>query len=74
MPGSGVRSSNIRELIQTCGATEYHTSAKKAVASAMHFTNNAISGFGNLFIADEDELGKIMAVLHELNRGQALQG
>ena len=37
MPGSGVRSNNIKEIIQATGAKEIHSSARKMQASQMHY-------------------------------------
>ena len=37
MPGSGVRASNIAEIISTTGAKEIHSSARKMIASKMKF-------------------------------------
>lgn len=39
MPGSGVRSGNIKELIQLTGAREIHTSARKTEKSKMIYIN-----------------------------------
>lgn len=39
MPGAGVSTGNIRELIQITGAKEFHASAKLAVKSEMQFRN-----------------------------------
>ena len=38
MPGSGVRSNNIKELAEFTGATELHSSARKLLGSQMDFT------------------------------------
>ncbi len=38
MPGSGVRTNNIKELAQYTGATELHSSARKLLSSQMDFT------------------------------------
>lgn len=43
MPGAGVSTSNITELIQTTGATEFHASAKYPVKSKMLFRNPRLS-------------------------------
>lgn len=39
MPGAGVNESNVRELIATTGAREYHLSGQKKVASRMVYRN-----------------------------------
>jgi copper homeostasis protein len=42
MPGSGVRSNNIKELASYTGATELHSSARKNIASAMEFKQSSM--------------------------------
>jgi copper homeostasis protein len=37
MPGSGVRSNNIKEIVQHTGVTEIHSSARKSIPSSMDF-------------------------------------
>ncbi len=39
MPGSGVRSNNIKEIADTTGAVELHSSARKLITSSMQFNN-----------------------------------
>ncbi|PTS97673.1 copper homeostasis protein CutC [Pedobacter sp. HMWF019] len=39
MPGAGINESNIAEIIQKTGATEFHASARTAVSSKMTFKN-----------------------------------
>jgi copper homeostasis protein len=39
MPGSGVRSSNIKDLASYTGVTELHSSARKTIPSEMEFIN-----------------------------------
>jgi copper homeostasis protein len=63
MPGAGVRFSNIEKLIRETGATEFHTSARKIVESTSTHQNPEILDTGNVVIADEEELRKILAVM-----------
>jgi copper homeostasis protein len=65
MPGAGVRSSNIESLINGTGATEFHTSARIAAPDPVTFRNPAIADAGNWYIANEEELNKILSVLNE---------
>jgi copper homeostasis protein len=37
MPGSGVRKENIRQLAETTGATEFHSSLRSRTASGMEY-------------------------------------
>jgi copper homeostasis protein len=63
MPGAGVRSSNIEKLITETGATEFHTSARMPVPDKMKNPNPAVSDTGNLYLANEEELKKILDIL-----------
>lgn len=64
MPGAGVRSGNIEQLITDTGATEFHTSARIMVPDAVTHLNPAIGDAGNFYIANEEELKQILAVMH----------
>ena len=63
MPGAGVRSSNIETLIKGTGATEFHTSARIAAPDPVTFRNPAIADAGDWYIANEEELNKILDLL-----------
>jgi copper homeostasis protein len=60
MPGAGVRSSNIEKLIRETGATEFHTSARKIVADTLQLQHPAVADTGNVYVADEHELRKLL--------------
>jgi copper homeostasis protein len=64
MPGAGVKSGNIAALRAQTGAMEFHTSARKAMPNLVEHTNPAILDNGNFFVADEDELTKIVQLLN----------
>jgi copper homeostasis protein len=64
MPGAGVRSTNIESLISGTGATEFHTSARITAPDPVTFRNPAITDAGPWYIANEEELKKIMNVLN----------
>ena len=64
MPGAGVKSGNIAELRKQTGAMEFHTSARKAMPNLVEHANPAILDSGNFFVADEEELSRIVALLH----------
>lgn len=64
MPGAGVRSSNIETLIKGTGATEFHTSARIAAPDPVTFRNPAIADAGDWYIANEEELKKILSILN----------
>lgn len=61
MPGAGIRSSNIGQLIRETGAVEYHASARKEVANPVTFQNPEIIDFGSVFVADESEVKAILS-------------
>jgi copper homeostasis protein len=62
MPGAGVRSSNIENLILTTGASEYHTSARKTIQSVLTYQNPEVLDNGHIYIADEEELTRIVMI------------
>lgn len=64
MPGAGIRSSNIAKLKAETGAFEFHASARKTVPNLVHFLNPNVSDAGNMYVADEEELIKLLAALH----------
>lgn len=65
MPGAGVRSSNIEQLIRETGATEYHTSARIPVPNTVSYQNPAILDIGTPVIANEEELRKIIELINQ---------
>lgn len=68
MPGAGVRSANIQSLIEGTGATEFHTSARITAPDPVTFRNPAITDAGPWYIANEEELKKILDVLMKANK------
>jgi copper homeostasis protein len=64
MPGAGIRSSNIEKLIKETGATEFHTSARITVPDPIAYYNPDVRDAGNIVLANEEELKKIVAVLN----------
>jgi copper homeostasis protein len=66
MPGAGVRSSNIETLINGTGATEFHTSARIVAPDPVTFRNPAIADATNWYIANEEELNKIIVILNKV--------
>ncbi len=56
MPGAGVNSSNIAKLKEETGATEFHSSARRIAPNPVTFLNPEVSDYGNVYIADEDEV------------------
>lgn len=65
MPGACVRASNIKSLREISGANEFHTSAKKLAGSAVLYHNPEIRDTGDMFVADEEEIKKILTELKD---------
>ncbi len=66
MPGSGVRSGNIKALAEQTGATEFHTSARTLKRSAMNYQNKAMKEKLELVGVDEAEIKKIHTLLSKM--------
>ncbi|MBZ5856382.1 copper homeostasis protein CutC [Flavihumibacter profundi] len=56
LPGSGIRSGNIKALAAATGLTEFHSSARKKVASAMSYRNGNIHEEGGTYGVDPEEV------------------
>ena len=63
MPGAGINSANIQTLLQQTNAAEFHGSARKVAINPMQYINPEVSDIGNLYLADEEEIRKIIAWL-----------
>jgi copper homeostasis protein len=59
MPGSGVRSNNIRELADYTGAKELHSSARVSSKSAMQFSQAGMQDKLESVLVDSDEIRKM---------------
>ena len=64
MPGSGVRSSNIKALIEFTGAEEVHSSARKIVPSQMQFIQKTMNENLENISVDENEIRKMKEALN----------
>ncbi|HVS96819.1 MAG TPA: copper homeostasis protein CutC [Puia sp.] len=67
MPGSGVRASNIADLAEKTGATEFHTSARILKASGMDYVNTAMRENQAVVLAAEEEIQKIREKLNAIS-------
>jgi len=63
MPGSGVRSSNVIQIANKTGATEFHTSARILVDSKMQFINTDMKEKLIAPLLDEKEVKEILSCL-----------
>jgi copper homeostasis protein len=50
-------------LIRGTGATEFHTSARIAAPDPVTYRNPAIADAGNWYLANEEELKKILEIM-----------
>ena len=72
MPGAGVRAANLSKLVRETGATEFHTSARKVIPNSVLHQNPEISDMGNVYMADEEELKKIVELFNIFS--ESMQG
>ncbi|HMH21719.1 MAG TPA: copper homeostasis protein CutC [Puia sp.] len=63
MPGSGIRSSNIAELVKITDAAEYHSSASTRQAGNMKYGNTAMMEELVQTMADRNEIEKMLEQL-----------
>ncbi|HEV7330297.1 MAG TPA: copper homeostasis protein CutC [Flavisolibacter sp.] len=63
MPGAGINSGNLTRLRAECGAAEYHASARKAAPNPLTYINTAVTDYGAVYIADEDEVRRMVDIL-----------
>ncbi len=63
MPGAGVNSANIAALQKATGATEFHSSARKKAPNPVRFLNPAVSDYGHVYLADEEEVRAMVNAL-----------
>jgi copper homeostasis protein len=68
LPGSGVRSGNIKELAIQSGAVELHSSARKIERSLMQFTNELMQETLDLVSVDVEEIRKMKQELNSIYR------
>jgi copper homeostasis protein len=61
MPGSGLNSSNVANIIATAGVTEVHTSARIRIPSTTRYRNEKMPEDFDLDFVDAEEIRKIKA-------------
>jgi copper homeostasis protein len=66
VPGGGVRSKNIAELMLFTQADEVHSSAKLTIAAATNFWVEAMHDRKEKIIADTKEINEMLSILHQL--------
>lgn len=63
MPGSGVRSNNIKEILKVTGATEIHSSARKMHPSMMTYKKHSMNEEMKFIGVDEVEIQSMLSQL-----------
>jgi copper homeostasis protein len=63
MPGAGVKSRNLARLRQSCGAREFHASARTIAPNPLTYVNTQVSDYGKVYVADEDEVRRMVEIL-----------
>ena len=66
MPGSGIRSSNIKQLKESTNAIEFHTSAREMKNSKMNVFNNNMNENLESIGIDESEIENMIEILKSL--------
>lgn len=64
MPGSGVRSANIEQIKNLTRATEFHSSARIQIPSAMQYNNSQLAENLSEYFVDETEINKMKTILN----------
>lgn len=67
MPGSGVRSSNAKQLMIETGAQEIHSSARVQISSSMKFNQSLMQEKLESVFVDENEIKLLSKIVHEEN-------
>ena len=63
MPGAGITSSTLATLRQECGAREYHASARTIAPNPLTYINTEVRDYGQVYVADEAEVQRMVAIL-----------
>jgi copper homeostasis protein len=63
MPGAGIKSTNIAQLKQECGAWEYHASARVKAPNPLTYINRLVTDYGDVYIADGEEVKRMVDIL-----------
>ncbi len=66
MPGSGVTSSNARQIIEKTGASEIHSSASAKATSKMKYQNEWMKESLDHIMVNTEEIRKMVEVLQEI--------
>ncbi len=64
MPGAGVKSANLKNLIQETGAREYHAAAKQIVPNPVRYLNPEVNDYGEAYLTNETEIRALVELLN----------
>lgn len=64
MPGSGLNSSNVKNIVDTAGVNEVHTSARIRVSSTTQFHNPLMPEDFDIDFVDAEEIKKIQSIIN----------
>lgn len=64
MPGAGIKSTNLKKLIEESNATQFHGSARAIAPNPLKYINTRVNDYGNLYISDEDEVRAMVNILN----------
>ncbi len=65
MPGAGINSYNLKQLVLQSNATEYHASARVKATNPLTFINTQVTDYGAVYIASEEEVKNLVLILNE---------
>ncbi len=64
MPGAGIKSTNLKKLIDESNATQFHGSARAIAHNPLKYINTEVNDYGNVYISDEDEVRAMVNILN----------
>ncbi len=63
MPGSGIRSTNLKDLASYTGAKEFHSSARKTAASSMRYLPKNMQEELTTYTVDKEDIRRMKSIL-----------
>lgn len=67
LPGSGIRSNNLKDFIKKLPTTEFHSSARKPKPSTMQYINPRMQENLAYFDVDQVEIQAMLDIIHQLS-------
>jgi copper homeostasis protein len=68
MPGSGIRASNIRQIADSTGAREFHSSARSKTKSAMKFIHPSFADSEEVYLNPTIDTGRDKSLNTSINK------